>query len=247
MRIRFIQNLADRLRGKRKPLKLSEDMKHSNNIAADKSCLYNTKIHIDGKNNTVIIESSIMTERARLSIYICGDNNSVIIKKGFGLSEELTIQIGQNHPNFGRVQNSTFCIGENTCIESAKYFTYNSNTHCNIGSDCMFACNVTLYNTDAHPIFDNTTGEVINKITGIDIGSHCWLGMNSTVLKNSLLPDNSILGYNAVYSGDKAKGKTNCAFAGNPARLVKENINWDLNGAKCGYIDNVVEKDEVKE
>ena len=92
-----------------------------------------------------------------------------------------------------------------------------------------------MFNTDAHPIFDAETNELINKVKGMNGGNHVWLGMNSTVLKNSFVPDNSVVGWGSVYSKNK-ETRTNCAFAGNPAKIVKENINWDKKGAKCGYI-----------
>ena len=111
----------------------------------------------------------------------------------------------------------------------------------------MFAFDINIYNTDAHPIFDVTSGKLINYVKGITIGNHCWVGAKSTILKNSVLPDNCILGWGSVYSGCPKDGQeadyTNCAFAGNPAKMVKKGINWDSNGAKCGYIDN--KTDEV--
>ncbi|MCQ2743328.1 MAG: hypothetical protein MJ230_00835 [bacterium] len=41
-----------------------------------------------------------------------------------------------------------------------------------------------------------------------------------------------------------AKSLSRCAFAGNPARVVKENVTWDSNGSNCGYIENVLDEDE---
>ena len=100
----------------------------------------------------------------------------------------------------------------------------------------MISTGVNIFNTDAHPIIDIETGKVINKIRGIDIGSHCWLGKKSTILKNTRIANDCIVGWGSVVSG---KFDTpHCVLAGNPAKCVKMGVTWDSNGAKYGYIDN---------
>ena len=161
-------------------------------------------LDIKGRNNQIYIDKSVNKD-AKIIIGIYGDNNKVIINKEVNISQFLKIVLGQEHKNFGKCNNTSFSIGENSSIESMTYITFNSNSQCEIGKDCMISYNVTFYNTDAHPIFDNQTGKIINKVKGIKIGNHCWLGANSTVLKNSVMKDNSILGYNAVLTSSSAK------------------------------------------
>ncbi len=223
----FIRDIINR----KKISRIAKD----NNIQIPTTDLKYVKLKVNGINNTVIIEG-IKTHKGKISINIFGDNNSVIIKDGFSISNKLNILIGQNHHNFGKVINSTFFIDKNSSIESMSYVAFNSNTYCNIGERCMFANNVSIFNTDAHHIFDKETGKIINKVKGVKIGNHCWLGTNSTILKNTELADNCIVGWGSVVSGKHLT--PNCAIAGNPARKVKENISWDSNGAKFGYIDN---------
>ena len=235
MRIKFVQKFIDKLRKKSKNLKRFNLVSEFNDIRINPENIENIFLDVVGKGNVVHIDTKLK-EHARVNIHIFGDNNRVIIKEGFGLGNVLNIYIGQDHKNFGKVKNSTFEIGENSSVESMNYFTYNSNTYCKIGKDCMISSNVTIYNTDAHPIFDVNTGKILNKVDGITIGEHCWIGMNAVILKNSILPDNSILGLNAVFRGG-GNLSSYCAFAGNPARLVKENVTWDQNGSNCGYVD----------
>ncbi len=224
----FIRDIINR----KKISRIAKD----NNIQIPTTDLKYVKLKVNGINNTVIIEG-IKTHKGKISINIFGDNNSVIIKDGFSISNKLNILIGQKHPNFGKVTNSKFFIDESTSIEQARYVTFNSNTYCNIGKRCMFAYNIVIFNTDAHPIFDKETGEIINKVKGVKIGNHCWIGANSTILKNTELADNCIVGMGSVVSGKHLT--PNCAIAGNPARKVKENISWDSNGSKFGYIENL--------
>ena len=207
-----------------------------NNINIPQNCKNKINLNIEGVNNSVIIpqNNKIM---GILNINIYGDNNKIIFDENVHVSNELSILIGQNHPNFGKVTNSSFTVGENSTVESLSYTTYNSNTYCNIEKDCMISSNVTLFNTDAHPIFKKDTKEIINKVKGITIGEHSWVGMGVTILKNSIIPKNSIKGCNAVFTGREPQSYS--TFTGNPARVVKENVIWNENGAKYGYIQNI--------
>ena len=223
----FIRDIINR----KKISRIAKD----NNIQIPTTDLKYVKLKVNGINNTVIIEG-IKTHKGKISINIFGDNNSVIIKDGFSISNKLNILIGQNHHNFGKVINSTFFIDKNSSIESMSYVAFNSNIYCNIGERCMFANNVAIFNTDAHPIFDKETGKIINKVKGVKIGNHCWVGANCTILKNTELADNCIVGWGSVVSGKHLT--PNCTIAGNPAKKVKEGITWHPNGAKFGYIDN---------
>lgn len=153
----------------------------------------------------------------------------------------LDIVMGQDHPNFGPITKSSFEIREGSSVEGMRYIAYNSYAKCRIGGNCMISFDVTLRNSDAHPILDCKTGQVQNWVRGITIGDHCWLGEKASVLKNSVIPDHCIVGYNAVVSGELKESYA--AYAGNPARLVKTGINWDSNGAKCGFIANEGAKD----
>lgn len=237
MHITFVQDLIDTIRGKKRKAKnkIIEILKN-NNIDIPKEYKDKINLNIEGQHNTIIIPKNNHII-GNLSINIYGNNNKIIFDENVYLSNSLSISIGQKHPNFGKVTNSSFTIGKNSSVESLSYVTFNSNTYCNIEKICMLSYGITIFNTDAHPIFNKDTKEIINKVKGITIGEHSWIGMGVTILKNSIIPKNSIIGCNAVFSGE-GKTQSYCAFAGNPARVVKENIDWDSNGAKYGYIDN---------
>ena len=53
--------------------------------------------------------------------------------------------------------------------------------------------------------------------------------MNTTILKDSNIPRNSVLAAGAIYSksSNPRDGRTNCIFAGIPAKVIRENIDWD--------------------
>ena len=233
MHVAIIQKIIDIIRGKEfQKAKERKQAFKKNEIAVAKSCKNKIHFTIKGVNNKITIPETCNILK-NVNIYICGNNNKVIFDENLHVGS-LTVVLGQHHPYFGDVNNSSFIINKNSSIDSLTYTTYNSNTFCTIEENCMLSYGITIYNTDAHPIFKKGTDEVINKVKGITIGKHSWIGMNVTILKNSIIPSNSIVGCNSVFSGGQCQPY--CAFAGNPARIIKENVDWDANGAKYGYI-----------
>ncbi len=56
------------------------------------------------------------------------------------------------------------------------------------------------------------------------IGNHVWIGENALILKGVKIGDNSIVGAGSVVTKDVPN---NSIVAGNPARIIKNNINWE--------------------
>ena len=213
--------------------KISNDKK--NNINIDARIMGNIKMKIGGENNTIILKNIQMDQNSRITIEICGSNNIITIND-ISLNQDILIRMGQNHNNFGAIENAEFRIKKGTSIEEMQYITYNSNSKCIIGEKCMFSFGITIYNTDAHAILDYKSKRLVNFVDGIYIGNHCWVGMNVTLLKNTIIPDDCIIGTQSVVSGKLPV--EHAVYAGNPVRLIKENRTWDANGRKYGYINN---------
>jgi len=232
MSLRILKNIVWLLFGKKR---LSRKIRKCNEIQINKSALKNISFNIRGCNNTVVIKNNTINGKIFLNIF--GDNNRIFIDENVSISDSLRIYIGQDHPYFGKVTDSVFSIGKNTSVESLKYITYNSGTFCEIGDDCMISFGITIYNTDGHPILDKETGKLVNHVSGIRIGRHSWLGMNTVILKNSVIPDNSIIGCSSVFSGKKFT-RTYCAYAGNPAVQIRTDVDWNVDGKRYGYITN---------
>ena len=78
-----------------------------------------------------------------------------------------------------------------------KYFTMNSfstiivGNHISIGDDVMIARNVVIYDSDFHKIIYRNKDPKINGT--VRIGNHVWVGVNSTILKNEEIGDNSMI------------------------------------------------------
>ena len=234
MRIQFIQNIIDIIRNKKnRTIRQYNRLKNNNFLSISNNILKDVTLNIIGQNNTIIIEN--ITLKGKISISIYGDNNKIIIHSGCKIGEHLLIKIGNTATNMGKANNTEFIIHEKTSIEAMQYLTFNCNTKCSIGKNCMIALNVVIFNTDAHPVMALDSGVILNKVKEINIGEHCWIGTNATILKNTTIADDTIIGWGSVVSGKHTT--SHCAIAGNPAKIVKENITWDKDSSK-GYVQN---------
>ena len=67
----------------------------------------------------------------------------------------------------------------------------------------MFSARVYIYGSDGHAMFDVNTGECINgRKHATVIGERCWISSDSIILKNAVIPDNSIVAAASVVTGN---------------------------------------------
>ena len=85
---------------------------------------------------------------------------------------------------------------------------------------------------DFHPLDYETRNEQLCHERGGDsewipskeirIGRNCFIGCNSIILKGTILGDGSVVGAGVVVSGIFPD---NCVIAGNPARVIRMQVN----------------------
>lgn len=174
----------------------------------------NLKLNLYGKNNYVEIHEPI---NIKTELYLSlVKNNKVIIKEN-NTYDKCRMFLGSNNQ---------ISIDSNTTIENADLITKNStNKSISIGKDCMLSYGLKLRTSDGHTVYDNTTRQILNEPENISIANHVWLAANATILKGSNIPSNCIVGTNSIVN--KSFESENCIIAGVPAKVVKENINWD--------------------
>lgn len=213
--------------------------KKDNIVEIDPENAFVTDLSIKGRNNKVIIKKFSTSYMGRgnkkLFIKINGSNNSVVIDEGMNIGDYLYIQLGQTSPVYGESKNISLSIGKKTSFEECKITTYNSNAAIEIGNECMISYNTAIYHTDGHPVLDIADKKIINKVKKLSIGNHVWIGANASIMKNTVIADDCIVGWGSVVSGKFAS--PHCAIAGNPAKVVKEGITWDWDCSK-GYVQN---------
>jgi acetyltransferase-like isoleucine patch superfamily enzyme len=144
-----------------------------------------------------------------------GKNNIVEIGANVVLHNvEFIMRYGDN--NIIRIGDGT-TAGGNVQIEASEGCSVE------LGKDCMLSHNIKIYTTDSHSICD-IKGKRLNQAKNIRIGNHVWIGMNVMILKGSVVPEGCIIGANSLYC--KNYGQKKSIFAGVPAKIVKEQIEW---------------------
>ena len=182
---------------------------------------------IHGVGNDVVVGKHSTPE---LNIY--GDNNRVRIDSvGGGLAVHLGFGTGE-------CNNCSVSVGAGTTFVSADIRVREDNVNISIGEDCQFSEKIFIWASDTHTITD-MDGNVTNFGKYVTIGNHVWVGYGATICKNTKIADGCIIGTGAVVSG--TFDKPNCVIAGNPARVVKENVKWDRRPIQ-NYIASVKNK-----
>lgn len=174
-------------------------------------------IHIDGSDNTILVGNGCNLRNS--TFFIWGSNNTIILEDNIS-AYELHIHIEQNDNVIHIGESTTFHGRDGHPIDIA----LDEATTIEIGRDCMFSNNIHIRSTDSHSIVD-MQGKRTNPAQNVYIGSHCWIGMNVLLLKGTSISNNSVIAASSVCI--KKYNESNCVIAGNPARIVKNDIDWN--------------------
>ncbi|MBR2922358.1 MAG: hypothetical protein IKC10_03450 [Alphaproteobacteria bacterium] len=173
-------------------------------------------VNFSGKNNILkIYEPCNFINNNTINLF--GDNCECVLKK---------CQLSMVDLN---LQHSAYChIDEGSTVCGYIHLANEKNLSLSIGKDCMFSGEAAIWCTDGHIIKDKITNKIINRTKqGVVIGDHCWIGHRVTILKNTTLSNDTIVGAYSLVSG--TFNEKNIIIAGNPAKKIKENILWSRN------------------
>lgn len=178
------------------------------------SILY--KVHIDcsGHDNSIQIGDECMLRHC--TVHICGKNNKVVICNQVR---------AQNAEFWIEDDNNQIIIGENTFIAGKTHLACTEGQTITIGDSCLFSSDVVIRTGDSHSILDDN-GKRINHALSVSVGNHVWVGNRVIICKGVLIPDDCVIGTAAVLT--KKFDESNAIYAGIPARVIKTNINWDI-------------------
>ncbi|WP_421285983.1 acyltransferase [Aeromonas veronii] len=178
-------------------------VKPQNNIAisdGDKSFVYcksniKAKVVINFKscrNCRVYLGENL---KGVVTINFTNDNAMVYIGDDCHL-KNVRISAWQSN-SFVLIGNHVTTSGDNKWVCGVR--SGNINAAIIIGDDCMFSYQVTIRDTDAHPIFDAETEEQVNKpVDIVHIEPHVWIGQGVSILKSVSVGACSILATGAV-------------------------------------------------
>ena len=174
------------------------------------------KIEFLGNNAEVILEEPIANFKN--STITLGDNSKFFIKSSHYEVSGIYMLLG-----YGCICEigHNFSVAGNTCILANS----ENNLKIKIGDDCMFATNVILRASDVHKIIDLKNGKRINSGQYIEIGNHCWLAMNTTILKNVKIEDDCVIAAGSIVTKDCLQKHT--IIGGVPAKVIKKNVTWE--------------------
>lgn len=191
----------------------------SNGACIEAPNISGLNIEFHGSNNIITVHGD-QTAFLNCSIICHGDNSSIDIGEfTLNTSEGVYIANLAIYTNKG----ANVKIGKDFSCGGCEIIADNFGADVEIGDDCMFSNEIVIRSTDGHTIIKN--GKKTNPGQPVKIGNHCWIGKRCAILKGSIIPDNSIVGFGTVVLA-KTSSTQGGVYAGIPAKVVDNEINW---------------------
>lgn len=182
-----------------------------NIIDIDKSATIKAPIRVHGDHNRLYIGQNVIVDGTILEIV--GDNCSIVLYDDVVWRGIIRCRHDAAHLAIGSKTTSMHAI---VTLHEAGSIT--------IGEDCMLSGDIRMDVSDMHSITDRATGTRINSARDIVIGDHVWLGHGVMVLKGAHIGSGSVVGAKSLVSGVIPQ---NVVVAGVPARVIRENVDWN--------------------
>lgn len=114
-------------------------------------------------------------------------------------------------------KNAKLNLGSGYINRYAKIRCYSAIT---IGLGVAISENLSIWDSDAHTI----KGKEHLMAQPIEIGNHVWIGTNVTILKGVTIGNGAIIAAGSVVTKSIPE---KCLVAGVPAKVIKENVEWN--------------------
>lgn len=186
----------------------------NNQIIAKDTFRKHCKFRVYGDNNRIVFAESMYSIR-NVVISIFGNNNLIQIGRNFA-SDGLSFSVEDN--------NNKIILGENCHGGGNSELAAIEGTDIILGDDCMLSANITIRTGDSHSVLNAQTSQRINQSKSVVIGEHVWIGNTVLVFKGTEIGAHSIVAGGSVVTGKKFPN--NCIIGGNPAKIIKENVDW---------------------
>lgn len=176
------------------------------------------EIQIDNGDNNIIqiFEPYNFTN---FTIRINGSENKIEIGKNAIISNS-TVDMGVS------MVRRTVKIGEFCRLTDSILSLPETDDLLTIGNHCVIKQKNHIRCDDGHTIFDIDSGEVINRGGKVILGDNVFVGQHSYIGKNVVISNNVVIMPCSVVT--KGVEKSNIMAGGNPAKIVRENISFEL-------------------
>lgn len=112
-------------------------------------------------------------------------------------------------------------FGENFGISAESHIVCSKKIQ--FGNDVLISWQCLIMDTDFHKVFSKSEQNVDQSVC---IGNHVWIGCRSTILKGTNIADNCVIAANSNVVRGTYDNHT--IIAGNPAIIVKRDIEWEM-------------------
>ena len=180
-----------------------------NDVDLSDSKVKKTKIKFVGSDNHIQLKGA---DLYNVNVFIRGKKHVLIVEEGVKLYNVYIKIIGNNNRVY---------IGKRTSFSSGNVICGGSGTSIVVGSDCLFAENVDIWNTDTHSVLRH--GNLDNPPSSIKIGNRIWVGKDVAILKGVSIGDNAVVGMRSLVTKDIQPGTLN---VGSPSKEIKDGITW---------------------
>lgn len=179
------------------------------------------EIQMDGE-----ISENVYRNMEDINIKFAGSGNNRIIFKNLNF-----IQGCKGNFRIEALDHSTIEIGRLYFVNYG-VLIHAANALIKIDDDCMLANGVRIRAMNYHSIYEYDGTRLKNK--DLYIGKHVWLGYDSTIYAGANIGNGSIVESSSVVADTVPN---NCIVAGNPVRIIRENVFWQFTGNNANYFD----------
>lgn len=187
---------------------------------------YNTKL-VGIKKDSIVIDNSIgfggirigfegidIVQENKKSLLRIDDGGKIVFSGIAQFSEGISMRIGPN---------GILSIGNNFAANKKCSLICDGNMK--IGDNVLLGWKVNIRDSDGHIIYDDIT-KIKNPIQkNVTIGNNVWIAAYVDILKGTEIKDNSVVAYRSCVLSKF--DKSNCIIGGYPAKILRENINWE--------------------
>lgn len=188
-----------------------------------------------GSNNRLIVPAGakVVSKSSRLEFF--GNGATVVLPSFIKLAsatialhgEGGELRFGADVHFTGRIvikDSGRVSLGNRTTCEGL-YILAQEGEGVHVGDDCMISFNVQARTSDAHGIYERSSGARINQPASVHVAHHVWVGSGAMLSKGTRIGQSSIVGANSFLSTQSYPAHS--IIAGNPARVLREGIIWD--------------------